>query len=402
MVSAAGLCLAGMALIWFGGREERAAPLIAGAMLVSLAASCREVALPLAAIVPVTMLAATAPGRPIPWRRLVGVNLLAGVLLLPRAAMILQAKASKPEAAFLVTMPHLPFNRLGEPDLKWVGWSAPYLPAWLGWLMLVAFATLLVHSIVRRDWRTGLIGIGAVVVAQVQGGLVGVNGWFPSAMRHQYLAMALWMLPCGWLCGAPLDWLARAGARWAAIAGGVAVPLAGLATLVATPSSYRVDAPITREYRFLRDTVPHLASRARAVYVHFDDVPMSDLLRSWLAGVQPRWQVVSSDELLRSGPPTDGAPTYLFLDRVCFINRACFAGMPLAGHCYDPDVRDAQPSVATPWGRLHPKCQQALAAFPWTEIARREIDEIRPTERNVFDLPSLDAKIRIAILEWKR
>ncbi len=61
-------------------------------------------------------------------------------------------------------------------------------------------------------------------------------------------------------------------------------------------------------------------------------------------------------------------------------------------------MRDAQPSVATRWGRVRPHCAEPFAVFRWREVASRTLHLRRHLPQNQ-DLPSLDDDAAVAILE---
>jgi hypothetical protein len=395
LVSATGLCLTGMPLLWFGAREARWSPLVAGACLVTLGATSREVTLPLAALVAITLLAAKPPGRPASWARAAVALGLSAAALAPFAVGAWRSARAAGGAPSFVGLPHLPFAHgpggWGR-DARWVGWRAPYIPGWMAWLGLAGVVALTLHAARRPgSRRAALVGVGGLVLAQAAGGLV-AEGWFTSNLRHQLFAMAMLMLPAGWLLGQ----LARLPlrARWLRAAPWLIAPALGVGMRLASPSGSTFDAPMVEEYRFFHEAIQGLPRRARAVVLARGPSRLEQLPEEFFWREAPGWETVSSralGALVREGSEL---PTYLFLDRTCFLNTACFDP---DRDCRLPEVRDAQPVLPSPYGRLHRSCDAALRAAPWALVARREI---LAASDPAHDLPSVDPAVSIAVLVW--
>jgi hypothetical protein len=396
MVSAAGLALCGMAVLAAGARGGDRRLLAAGLALVGLAATSREVALPLAALAPVAILAGSDRSRPLPWRLALAASAALGVALLPQALNVLQANAADPHSNTIITPPHLPFNfgRLSL-DLNWVGWQAPYIPRWMGWLIVVAVPAVFARAAQRRDPRLALAGGLTVVIAQAQGGLTGV-GWFPSNMRHQYLAMAMAMLPVGWLIGSALEWVRARAPRAGRGAWGVALA-AGAATLAAAPAGYRIDLPTTQEYRFLRGALGSVPPGARLYYLDLPVLGYGNALANWFQANVRDLDVRPVERVASRAADGDPRPSFLLIDRSCFLNAACFDGRT-PDECFRPEVRAAQPLVPGRFGRMHPACRSALDAAPWREVAGRDLRTPSPAGAFYYDLPSADAVVHVALL----
>jgi hypothetical protein len=410
LVSATGLCLAGLPLCYAGARPETGgwATLHAGALLVALGSSAREIAQPLAALGPLAMLAAMER-RPSPstetdaaararrrsaWSRIGSATALMVATLAPRAIAILTVARGAPVPRFMGA-PRFPFAwhpGRGFDAEDWIGWSAPYVPRWLGLLAMVSMALLVGDALRRRRLGPALVAVGGFALAQAASGMV-VSGWFPTHLRHQQAAIALAMLGPGWLIGAAGTALSR-GSRWANAAAWALAPAAGALTLGAAPAGYRLQAPIVDEYRFFHDTLRGLPPRATALYFP----PVEDesgaaiphLARGWLASLRPSWHLLPVDAL----PRVPGeAPTYLLLDRTCFLNHACIT-KPTT--CERPEVVAAARAFASPYGRMSDECHRALESAPWKEVARKSIVRLDGRE---YDLPSLDPIVDIAVLQ---
>jgi len=387
MLLACGLCLPGMALLLAGVRHRLWSAWLSGVLLICIGASAREIALPLAALAPIVHCGAEEDRR----RRLRGALITGAacaLMLLPRAIVILRAARVSHDGPALIAAPALPFRGISL-DHRWVGWQAPYVPRWLGVLAVVSLLAMIAQCVRRRDLRLAMLGVAPLLVAHIEGGLV-VAGWFPSNLRHQLFAIAMWMLPCGWLV-AELARISRerqaSAVLWAAPA------VAVVATLVATPRAYRLhELPMAREFTFFDSVVRSLPERATVVQLG-EEAKMRHLGSGWLMSLRPQWNVVGAgalEGLRRSG----GGPTYLLLDRTCFLNTACI-GDP--DHCGQPAIADAVPVASTQYGRMQRHCRAALDALPWREVATTEV---RRLEGRDYDLPSVDAVVRLAVLQW--
>lgn len=408
MVSATGLCLMGLPLLWWGLRRNLRSAMLLGIMFVSLAASVREIALPLAVLIPMTLLGASPPGERIRWGRIAVFTALAAALLVPRAFAIVQTARETGESLSYLGVPELPFKRAAL-NMAWVGWWSPYVPRWLSWAALASTLGLLAHVMLRRNWRLALAALGTLFIAYAQGGLVS-SGWFPSAMRHQLFAMTLFMLPIGWAVAAFADRLGRLfpGRRRTLAWGlGGAVAAASVATFAATPEGFRVDIPMTREYQFFARTLEKLPRRAQVVLLRAPHLRHEfHLPENWFRGMRPEWRRISSERLLSrssgraaSSPPAFQAhaelPTYVFIDRACFLNEACFVDRPA------PDCKTAPPltdrMVQTPHGRMQAHCWAVAQELGGRELAGVELQGAGPLPQP-HDLPTVDPKVRIAVL----
>lgn len=383
LVSTSGLCLAGLSLLWIGARDERLPALLAGAALVGLGASAREITMPLSVLVPVFFLAATPPGRAIAWRRGLLACAVVAAGLAPIAAATLAANRAHGGAPAFIGWPHWPFGLQGR-DRLWVGWQTPYIPTWMGWLAVASIAALAVHA--RRSHehrRASIAALIALAVAQGVGSLV--TGWFPSILRHQLFAMALLALPSGWLIGR-LDRVPRARALAFAI-----VPALGAVTLLAAPEGYFLDTPQSQEYRFFQSTIARLPPQARAVLIPREGRAPEHLPVELFWVLAPEWDSMRSRDLPSLVRQGSDRPVYLFLDRTCFMRTACIDG---GQACQSDNVDKLAP---TPYGQVHERCEAALRAAPWTEVARRQIQRV---DGLGYDLPSVDPVITLAVLMW--
>lgn len=386
LVSASGLCLAGMALLHAGARHGLRATLALGAALLCLGAGAREVTLPLSALAVPALLSARTPEGRVPWRAALAVCGAVALLLLPQAAQVLLAwrhQASTPGYFGAPALPWVVVGALGR-NQHWVGWAEPFIPRWQAWAMVLAPLAVAAWCAVRRDARLAVGVLVPAAVGLLQGGLVR-SGWFPTHLRHQLLAMALLLLPVA----ACVALLARAlGPRWAALAP-AAVALLAAASLARRPLGYRPGLALTEEYHFFRGALA--AAPDEASVVTFDEDPLTHFPPSWLKVQRPRWAHVRAAALPALPPDAGRRPVYLLLDRACFVDPSAFPSSTAPGA--------APPPVATAYGQMHPQCARALAAAPWREVSTRRVARTRSPQ---LEMPSLDPTVRLAVLRWEQ
>ena len=276
-----------------------------------------------------------------------------------------------------------------------MGWQRPFIPTWMGWLFVVSFvATLLAWMGRRLPWRMAAMGLGVPLIAWAQGGLVSA-GWFPSTLRHQLFAMATLVLPAGWLFARGLDLLPRSGRVGPALRWGLA-PLLGVVTLAAAPDGYALRIPLSQEYQFFTRTLRALPDRGSVVVLELSH--QYHLTPDWLSSHRPDWRQLTPDQL---PPPSRGSagPIFLFIDRTCFLNTACFGDQGRdARPCRDPEVIANLSTRPSPYGRMLPHCRAVLDALPWQEVAHRTLR--RPPDDRFYDLPSIEDAATVAVLRW--
>lgn len=384
LVAASGLCLAGVPLLWIGAREGMAAPIAAGTALVGLSACSRDVALPLAAMVPVTLLAASPEGGAVRWRPAAVATIALAACLAPFAYAVLAATRAQGGTPSFVQAPIVPFVS-GD----WIGWRAPFVPRWVGLAGIAGYAALAVEAVRRRS-RGAMVVVALFVIAQTAGSVVR-SSWFPSMLRHQLFAAVLLPLPIGWL-------FARLARRAEAPALRVAAwgfaPALGVVTLLAAPAGYRVDAPLTQEFRFLDAAVRALPAEARVVEIpRRPDLP-DHIAAPFFWARRPGWEVVPRSDLDRLARRGSDRPVVLVLDRTCFLAPRCIHD---SARCRPDEVRAEDRTEGTRYGRMLRECAEALGALPWVEVGRRTI--VRREDRT-FDLPSVDPQVTLAVLVW--
>lgn len=384
LVTASGLCLAGMPLVWLGARERLLAPLVAGASLIGLAACARDVTLPLAALAPITVLCAAPPSARLPWRAAIGVAIALAIPLAPFAIGVLLATRAQGGTPGFVHLPRVPFF-----DARWVGWRAPHVPLWMGAFGVASLAALAIEAARKPDLRRGaIVALAAFTIAQAAGGVV-QSTWFPSMLRHQLFAMALLVLPMGWLYARLVERAPRPAIQRLAWA---LPPALGVASLIAAPNGHRTDGPLAREYRFFDDAVRALPDRMRAARLAHHPERPDHLPEAFFWSRRPAWEIAPASELAALARRGSDRPVVLLLDRACFVDLRCIDGR--RGCREDAPLEGTEP---TPYGRAHRDCAEALRAVPWTEHARLPI--ARPEDPAV-DLPSMDREVTLAVLVW--
>ncbi len=369
IVFASGALLLALPLLWLGARESWWLPLLTGVLLLSLAATARDVTLPWVFCLPL-VLAAAAPQRH--WLVHASGWALLTALVLPDGLAYLTGTRLQAGGAV---------GLLGVPKLShWIGWSRPFVPAWMAWSGIGALLWAILVALRTRLWRPALVSIGCVLLLHLTGGLM-IGGYFPGHLRHQSAALALLMLPLG---GAWAALWTRLRSPQASV---VLVVLLGGLSLLATPASYRWDLPPVREYRFLAENIPPLTQRA---HVHFyaPTWARSLSIAPWLVAQQPTWQLQPFAEptaLHTLASPDE--PHFLILDRSCFAEAPAEAS---------DEARNAW--RATPYGLAHAACADALHAANWREVARQPLQP--PTRRlpQAADLPSRDARSTLVVL----
>lgn len=390
LVSATGLCLSAMALLHVGARFELRATLALGAALACLGAGAREVTLPLSALAVPALLSARTRDDRTPWRASLAVCAALALVLAPQAASVISSWRAQPATPGYFGSPALPFTldagHAGR-DAHWVGWLEPYIPRWEGWCMVLACALVAAWCLARRDGRLALGVLAPALVALVQGGLVR-RGWFPTHLRHQLGAMALMLLPVGCVVGLAAR---RLSPRQRAILLG-AIALVAAASLARRPAGYRFEHPISEEYRFFRGALA--AAPRDGVVVALAVETVAHLPPTWLAVQRPRWRPIDADAIGAEASAGHG-PMFLLLDRACYLDLSRFA----PGDLTDAARATLSQRVDTPFGAMRPGCARALAALPWRVVASRWIT--RPPTPTV-EMPSLDARARIALLRWDR
>ncbi len=388
LVSATGLCLAGMALLHAGARFDLRATLTLGAALACLGAGAREVTLPLSALAVPALLSSRTRDDRVPWRAAVAVCAALALALAPQAAAVISSWRAQPATPGYFGSPALPFTLAADHagrDAHWVGWLEPYVPRWEGWSMVLALALVAAWCAARRDGRLALGVLAPALIALAQGGLVR-RGWFPTHLRHQLGAMALALLPVGCLVGLA----ARRLSPRAASALVVAVALAAAASLARRPAGYAFEHPISQEYRFFRGALAAAPRDGAVVTLAVETVP--HLPPTWLAVQRPAWRPVEA-HAIGALASERGPPLFLLLDRACFLDLWRFAPRELT----DAARSELTVGVATPFGAMRSHCAQALAALPWRVVASRTIvDAPTPT----LEMPSLGGRARVALLRW--
>lgn len=395
LVSASGLCLAGMALLHAGARLGLRATLALGVALLCLGAGSREVTLPLSALaLPAMLSARTAAGRP-PWRATLAVCAAVAVLLLPQAIRVIVAWRSLGATPAYFGAPVVPWLFDGGASLhgrnpRWMGWFEPFIPRWEGWAMVCAPALLGLWCTARRDARLAVGVLLPAATALLQGGLTR-SGWFPTHLRHQLLAMALLLLPVAACVGLLAGTLpARVRALLPAV-----IALLAAVSLARRPGGYHLDLALTQEYRFFRQALA--AAPAEGVAVAFDDDPLSHLPGSWISVQRPSWAVIPSGSLPAVVASRSHRSLFLTLDRACFVDVTCLT-LGLSG-CGDTRLRDVIPSVPTAFGHVTPQCARALEQVPWRVVATRTVQRTRAPN---LEMPSVDEAVHIALLRWDR
>jgi len=385
MVAGTGFFLCGAPLVWLGARDRAFVPLVAGLLLISLAAAQRDITLVLSASVPLLVLAAE---RGTPWQNRLTWALALGVpfaLLAPRAWLTVSA---------LQDCGRVPCGVMGFPRVQFLDWwlegQAPFVPTWVTVASALGVVLLVVRAPFTRAWRAPLAVVGCLAVARVSAGLV-TGGYFPSHLRHGFLATSLLALPVGWLVARLVEGVPRLAPHLAR-AVFVLVPIGGALSLAVNRDGAVFDFPIANEYRFLRDTLAGQEPRARFVSLDLPGSPLPPVTEPWVHTFQPAWEAVPLARWLAGDRGRGEAPTYLVLDRSCFTEAACPA-----------EPRRCGTPTPSPFGALNQRCAQALASAPWQKVAELEI--VASTYADLcrrlgqpLDLRSFDEPVRVAIL----